>query len=153
MNYEFLDLKRNQLDTKLKVYLQKEVPKVPSGGWVKAIRTALGMSTNALGKRVGISQPAVHQLEASEKSDTITLSSLRKLAGGLECNLIYALVPKTSLNKIVEQQALTKAKIMVQAIASSMALEQQSISSQEQDRQIKTAANKLLVNPTTGFWD
>lgn len=153
MNHELLDLKRKQIDTKLRIFQQKEVPKVPSGGWVKAIRTALGMSTDALGKRVGITQSAVHQLEASEKADTITLSSLKKLAGGLECDVVYALVPKMSLDESVKRQALVKARTMILAIASSMALEKQAISSQEQDRQIKAAATKLIVNPGTGFWD
>ena len=153
MKEDFQDLKRIQIDEKLRVFRQKNMPEVPRGGWAKMIRTALGMSSEALGKRIGITQSAVFQLEASEKADTISLSSLRKLARGLECDLAYALVPRTSLNDIMKQQALHKARTIVHSVASSMELEEQGVSDQEQDRQIKAVAKNLLVSPGTGFWD
>ncbi len=153
MKEDFQDLKRKQLDEKLSPFRQKKVPEVPRGGWTKTIRTALRMPSEVLGKRIGITQPAVIQLEASEEAETISLSSLRKLASGLECDLVYAIVPRTSLDDIMEQQAFRRAQTIVQSVATSMELEEQGISDREQDRQIKAVTNNLLVSPSTGFWD
>ena len=153
MKENYLELKRKQIDEKLSLFRGKNVPEVPRAGWAKTIRTALGKSSEVLGKRVGISQSAVIQLEASEEADTISLSSLRKLASGLECDLVYALVPRTSLNDIMEQQALRRAQTLVQSTATSMELEDQGVSDEEIRRQIEAAAKKLLISPGTGFWN
>ena len=152
MNQNSLVLKRKQLDRQLSPFRQVGIPEVPRDGWTKAIRTALRMPAEILGKRLGISQSAVHQLETSEAAETITLSSLKKLAGGLECELVYAIVPKASLEDIMQQQALRRAQALVDATSVSMELENQSISQEEQRRQIEAAARDLLVNPSTGFW-
>jgi DNA-binding XRE family transcriptional regulator len=66
MDQDFQDLKRKQIDEKLSMFRRGNTPEVPKGGWVKTIRTALGMSSDVLGRRLGISQSAVIQLEASE---------------------------------------------------------------------------------------
>ncbi len=153
MDEDFQDLKRKQLDEKLILFRNESVPDLPRGGWVKTIRTALGMPSEVLGKRIGISQSAVIQLEASEDNNTISLSSLRKLADGLECDLVYALVPRKSLNDIMKEQARRRAESMVKSVANSMELEGQNVSDQEQQRQIEATAKKLLLSPSTGFWE
>jgi predicted DNA-binding mobile mystery protein A len=105
-----------------------------------------------LGKRIGISQSAVIQLEASEDNNTISLSSLRKLADGLECDLVYALVPRKSLNDIMKEQARRRAESMVKSVANSMELEGQNVSDQERQHQIETISRGLLTRPRTGLW-
>lgn len=150
---DFQNLKMRQLDKKLNVFRKIDKPEVPRGGWSKTIRTTLCMPSEVLGKRIGITQSAVIQLEASEEAGTISLASLRKLAGGLECDLVYAIVPKKSLNDIIEEQALRRARSLVHTVTSSMELEGQGISEEEKNRQIETAAKNLLVKPSTGFWD
>ncbi len=150
---ELKELTRKQLDQKLAVLRQSNLREVPRGGWTKTIRKALGMSSEALGKRVGITQPAVSQLEASEEAESISLASLRKLAQGLQCELVYALVPETSLDEIMREQAHRRAKSIVQSVSSSMELEDQGISAEDQNRQIETLAENLLTKPSTGFWD
>ena len=111
------------------------------------------MPSEALGRRIGVSQSAVIQLEQGEEAETITLASLRKLATGLDCDLVYALIPRTSLEEIVEEQALRRARSLVYTVSSSMELEQQAIPEQEKDRQVQALAKNLLVKPSTGFWD
>lgn len=150
---EFRELTRKQLDQKLAVLRRSNLREVPRGGWTKTIRKALGMSSEALGKRIGITQSAVSQLEAGEEAETISLASLRKLAQGLQCELVYALVPRASLDEIMREQAHRRAKSIVQSVSSSMELEDQGISDQDQNRQIETLAESLLTKPSTGFWD
>jgi hypothetical protein len=67
--------------------------------------------------------------------------------------LVYALVPRTSLDEIVRKQALRRARTLVKSVAASMQLEDQGISSQEQNRQVEALARNLLSTPSTGFWD
>jgi predicted DNA-binding mobile mystery protein A len=150
---DFQVLKRKQLDEKLQILREIDLPEIPRGGWVKAIRTALAMPSEILGKRIGVSQSAVIQFEKSEEAETITLASLRKLAAGIECDLFYALVPKRSLNEIIEEQALHRARSLANTVSSSMELEAQGISEDEKNAQVKTLAKNLLNKPSTGFWD
>ncbi len=152
MKKDFRELKRKHLDEKMHVLHRDDVPQSPPEGWVKAIRTALNMSADTLAKRIGVTQSAVTQFEASEVAETITLSSLKKLARGLECDLVYALVPKTSLADVMKEQALRRARSMVNSVSVSMDLEDQSISGQEQERRVEKITRDLLASPSTDFW-
>jgi predicted DNA-binding mobile mystery protein A len=111
------------------------------------------MSGKALGRRIGVSQSAISQLEASEERETITLGSLRKLAEGMECDLVYAFVPKDSLDEIMRRQATLRARSIVDSVSTSMELEDQAVSDEDQESQVETLANELLVRPGTGLWD
>ena len=150
---EFKQLTRKQLDQKFAPFQGSNLREVPRGGWAKTIRQALGMTSQALGSRIGIGQSAVSQLEASEEAETITLASLRKLAHGLQCQLVYAMVPESTLDEIVRQQAHRRAKSIVESVSSSMELEDQGVSVEDQSRQIETLARSLLTKSSTGFWD
>jgi predicted DNA-binding mobile mystery protein A len=77
----------------------------PDRGWVSEIRRALGMTSGQLAARMGQSQPAVSKLERSETTDRVQLDSLRRAADALDCDLVYALVPRTSLEATVRARA------------------------------------------------
>ncbi len=66
----------------------------PKEGWVRSLRKALGMSSPQLAKRLGISKSQTSQMERMEAEDRITLKQLRRVADSLDCDLIYALVPR-----------------------------------------------------------
>lgn len=63
------------------------------------------MSSNALGRRIGISAQGVRKLETAEAEGSITLRTLSKLARGLDCDVRYVLVPRTSLIEQVARRA------------------------------------------------
>ncbi|MFN9631191.1 MAG: helix-turn-helix domain-containing protein, partial [Cyanobacteriota bacterium] len=52
-------------------------PPRPLVGWLRAIREALGMTSAALGQRLGITASGVRKLEQAEAADAITLATLR----------------------------------------------------------------------------
>ena len=81
----------------------------PLGGWVKAMRDALGMSSYQLARRMGFSQTRVRQFEAEEIAGSIRLSALHRAAEAMNCRLVYGLVPKQPLEEIVLRQAYLKA--------------------------------------------
>lgn len=101
-----LDLSRLvELDSQLREYAKVHGQGVPSCGWVKTIRRTLGMSSIALGGRVGMSAQGVRQLEVAEVDLSISLRTLSRLANGLNCDVHYVLVPRGSLVEQVMARA------------------------------------------------
>lgn len=100
----------------------------PRLGWVRGVRDALGMTTRQLARRMGVAQATVVQLERSESHDTIQLGTLRRAADALDCDLVYALVPRAgSLERAVAAQARRRAEVMVRSVDRSMELEDQAV--------------------------
>src|SRR6185436_690079 len=84
------------LDRSLNSFKESMRSLPPDGGWVRAVRLALGMSAEQLARRVGVSRATIAALERSEERGRITLASLEKLARGLGCRVAYALIPEVS---------------------------------------------------------
>jgi predicted DNA-binding mobile mystery protein A len=99
----------------------------PNQGWIRAIRQALGMTAEQLGRRLGVTQATLSGLEASEINGSIRLATLRKAAEAMNCTLVYALVPNTSLEEIVQEQARKVAAEQLQPVEHTMLLENQSL--------------------------
>jgi predicted DNA-binding mobile mystery protein A len=99
----------------------------PPRGWVRAIRDALGMTAEQLGDRIGVTQSTVQRLEISEAADTIQLNSLRRLAEGLGCELVYVLVPRETLSATYDAAARDVARRELARVSHSMALEDQAV--------------------------
>lgn len=55
------------------------------------------MSSKALGERLGMTAQGARKLEQAEADGTITLNTLARLAHGLDCEVHYVFVPRTSL--------------------------------------------------------
>src|SRR3977135_838767 len=108
----------------------------PSGGWLRAVRQALGMTTRQLARAVGVTQAAVVDAERTEAKGDITLATLQRYAAALDCALSYALGPKRPLEKVVEERADRIARDQVSRVKHSMALEDQSTSSDHLEREI-----------------
>jgi predicted DNA-binding mobile mystery protein A len=97
-----------------------------------------------------MSAPAVKSLEVSEAQGTITLKSLRRAAEALDCIVIYALVPKTSLTEMVDQRAREIALRAIGRVSHSMALEDQQV-----DRDLEARIQRYIANAVTerNLWD
>ena len=91
----------------------------------RQIRLAMGMSQADLARKVRINQRSLHQLEISESLKTIRLSSLERVADALDCELVYAFVPRGSLQSNYELQAHQMAKRQIMSIEQNMRLEKQ----------------------------
>ena len=55
------------------------------------------MSSKALGERLGMTAQGARKLEQAEANGSITLNTLTRLAHGLDCDVHYVFVPRTSL--------------------------------------------------------
>ena len=109
----------------------------PARGWIRAIRDAFGMTAEQLGGRLGVSQPTVQKLERSEQEGTIRLSSLRRVAEALNCELIYTFVPREPLEQIYATAAREVARREFAAISHSMALEDQAVNDADEDDRLR----------------
>jgi predicted DNA-binding mobile mystery protein A len=77
----------------------------PRRQWIREIREAFGMTSRIFARRMGISQPAAVLLERSERMETIKIGTLRRAAAALECELVYAFMPKKlSLHTILHNR-------------------------------------------------
>lgn len=88
------DSRLQQLDRTLAGFRAAQALPRPQKGWIRAIREAMGVSAGEVGRILGTSRQLPLQFEKAEADDTITLKSLRSVAHALDCDLVYALVPR-----------------------------------------------------------
>jgi predicted DNA-binding mobile mystery protein A len=124
----------------------------PGGGWLRAVRQALGMTTRQLAKSVGVTQGAVVDVERAEAKGDITLTTLARYAAALDCELVYALVPTSSLQEMVEERAERVARDQILRVRHSMALEDQATDRGQVKRQIAELRSKLLEGKRSRLW-
>ena len=141
-----------QVDAKLAPWrdLQR---RPPAAGWLRVVRRALGMSAAQLADRLSISRQSLAALERREQEGTVTLEALSKAAAALDCDLVYALVPRSRLSKTVEHQARLRAAEEIQNTAHTMRLEAQGVSAEETERLIQERALQLLSTSPRRVWD
>jgi predicted DNA-binding mobile mystery protein A len=123
----------------------------PTRGWIRAIRDALGMTSRQLASRLGVSQVAVTKLERSEVDGSARLESLRRAAAALDCDLVYALMPRSTLDDTVRQRASLLAGQDLQKVDRTMRLEDQALTDEQLTARLADYADRLV---TAGrLWD
>jgi predicted DNA-binding mobile mystery protein A len=116
---------RQRLDERLSALQPEDRFHRPPKGWIRAIRDAIGMSGVQLASRLGVRPQTVEAIEKSEAAGSIQLDTLRRAAEALDCTLVYALVPRTSLGDAVKRRARRIAVRDLQRVAHTMELEAQ----------------------------
>ncbi len=144
------NLRRRQIDEILSKY--RDLPFFKKG-YIREIRDALQMSSPQLAKLLGISESTVRGLEQSERNGTITLNSLEKVGKALNCRLVYALVPETTLDKTIKQRAQMIAERDFLQVNRSMELEDQSLKINEQAALLNDQVQYLVQNAGRRLWD
>lgn len=152
MRVDYKKLRLRQIDSALARWREAGLPSRPAKGWIRAIRSALGISSAVLGERLGMTDSGLRKLEEAEAADAITLGTLRKVAASLGCELQYALVPSQSLEEQVNEQALRVARARVERISQSMLLEDQRVDASVVRTQIEELAEDLLKKQTGALW-
>ena len=123
------------------------------GPWVqqlRALRSALGMTQAQLGARAGLSQSQVAQIENTPDRD-LQLSTLRALAGALECELVIAMVPKKEIQSLLEERAEALAKKILQTSVSSNTLELQKPDKASVEQSLQ-ALKEDILNRRKSLW-
>lgn len=132
MKKDFRELRLDQLTRTLNAFEAAREEVRPQRGWLRAIREGLGLTLENVGKKLGQSRRRIQEFEDAEASDRITLHSLRRVAAAMDCELIYAIVPKSgTISDVVERRARAEAEEDVRDVEHTMALENQAVGNVE----------------------
>ena len=141
---------RTRLDARLEPYRALATGARPHRGWIRAIRDALGMSSREMAERMGVSQQSIPDIERSEQRGTIKLDTLQRAADALDCDLVYLLVPRRSLDEAVKAQARRKAAQLLSGVAHHGRLEDQAVTAADTKAQIDDLAGRFIDR--RGLW-
>jgi len=108
------------------------------------------MTAGDLADRMGVSQPSVTRLEQSERDGVVRLDTLTRVADALECDVVYALVPRRPLEDMVTAQARRRARERVAQVAHTMALEDQAVAGLSLSEQVDRLTDVHRSQP--GLW-
>lgn len=154
MKREKQKLMREQLDRKIELLNKLPENIIPIGGWVKAIRSSIGMTLKQLGKRMNASKQSIGQLEQREQEGAITINKLREVAAALNMQLVYGFLPNdNSLEKFIEKRAKQIATEIVMKTSHNMKLENQENSSERLQNAIKNRTNKIVEEMPSYLWN
>lgn len=128
----------------------------PNGGWVRTVRTALGMSVSQLARRLGVSRAAIYQAEQAEPDGKLTLKRMSEIASAMDCRFVYGFVPAHQGQKIedvIEARAHRLAHEIVQGTSTHMALEAQSLTTRQLEDETTRVARDILADRPSSIWD
>jgi predicted DNA-binding mobile mystery protein A len=125
----------------------------PPKGWLRAVRDALGMTTKQFGRRLGVSQPRIVELEHSEVSGAVTLNTLQRAAEALGCSLVYVLVPERPLAETIGERAELVARKRQVAVEHTMRLEDQSVKGKPAGDELRRQLIEELLRRPARLWD
>lgn len=143
---------RRQLDQRFKKFKLVSNTPMPQGGWIKSIRRSLGIRFGDLANKMDVTEGSIRALEKSERHKKITLDSLTRVADALNCDLVYSLVPRTSLEDFYKEQVLLRAQEDVFRNVITMDMENQSISKNARKKQLQDIFFDYLKNPPPDLW-
>jgi len=147
-------LQLQQLNSKMLGFASHKQLAMPPTGWIKAIRTAIGMSMQQLGNKLNVSKQGVMDFEKREKDGSITIKSLREIARVMDMQLVYGFVPNDgSLDELVEKRATELATQIVMRTANTMKLEDQANSKKRLETAIRERAIAIKNEMPKILWD
>ncbi|MGF6241942.1 putative DNA-binding mobile mystery protein A [Paraburkholderia sp. GAS38] len=152
MNSRMRQLRLEQVQASVAAYSDLTDLRPPPRGWLKAIRESLGLTERQQADRLGIAGSTLHKSELAEAEERITLGQLRKLAAGLDCELVYALAPRKPLTQVVEDQARSIALQEVSGVAHTMSLEDQRPATERLRKQVEQRTAELLRGRWSDLW-
>lgn len=147
-------LQIEQLSQKIKAFQSLDEVIRPSIGWVKTIRTSLGMSLEQLGSKLGITKQSVQSIEKREADGSITVKALEEIASSLEMKLVYGFVPLDgSIEKMIEKKAKMLAIEIVKRTSNNMKLEDQENSPSRIQKAIDERTKEIIDQMPRKLWD
>jgi len=126
---------------------------VPPEGWLRTMRSALGMSGAQLARHLGTSRAQVSQAEKNELGGVITLKTLQRMAEGMGCRVVYAVVPEKTAGDLVAKRARERAKQLINKTNVHMALEQQSLDQEQLSFELERLERELIHEMPSDLWN
>ena len=147
-------LQLQQLNGKMLGFAALKQVAIPPTGWIKAIRTAIGMSMQQLGSKLNVSKQGILDIEKREKDGSITIKSLKVIARALDMQLVYGFVPNDgSLDALIEKRAAELATKIVLRTSNTMKLEDQGNTNKRIEKAIKEKTEEIKNEMPKILWD
>lgn len=131
----------------------------PNQGWIRTVRSALAMSGAALSQRLGGHRSTAAYLERAEQDGSITLKKLAEAASAMNCELVYAVVPKAagtnqrpSIDDLRAIQAHRKAASLTEAKEIALAVAEKRVSYDVGRKALSELERQLTGKPPRDFW-
>ena len=143
-----------KLDSKILSFASLKQIVVPPTGWIKAIRTALGMSMQQLGNKLAVSKQGILDMETREKEGSITIKSLKEIGRAMDMQLVYGFVPNEgSLDALIEKRATELATKIVLRSSNTMNLEDQGNTKKRIKKAIEERTEEIKNEMPKILWD
>ena len=142
-----------QLDSFLKEYAALRHASIPVKGWIRAIRDGLGMTARQLADRLGSTQQNVARIERDELAGAVTMKTMKRIAHGLDCTFVYALVPNSTLKNTLKKQVELLVNQRLKEVSHTMWLEDQDLSDNELGKVRRQLVEEYLEKPPSCIWD
>jgi predicted DNA-binding mobile mystery protein A len=140
-------LKVSQLDRKIQGISNSDLPQT---GWINVVRNTLNITFAYIAKKLNTSPQVIKKFEQNEIEGSITINTLKKVADAMECNLVYAFVPKAgSFEGLIDNRAEQISELLISRASNSMDLEMQSVNDGENlnhKSQMKSELKQNLKN-------
>ena len=101
------------------------------------------MTGGDLARRMGVHPSRIPAIERGERELTLKLDTLTRVADALNCDLMYALVPRTSLDGMVADQARRRAAGHLRNVIVHSQLEDQEVTRDDLETQIDDLADEF----------
>ena len=112
--------------------------------WLKAVRTAIGLSATEMARRLGVVKWDVYKLEKSEEKASIQIGTLRRAAEAMGCELVYAVVPKVgSMASLAARERVAAEAAQEKEIAKKVAHRKEPPSVKKEPLSLKEELDKI----------
>jgi predicted DNA-binding mobile mystery protein A len=127
--------------------------KTPPEGWLRTVRSALGMSGAEVAKKMGVTRARITKAEHAELTGGVTLKSMQATAEALGCRFVYAIIPSSGrIEDIITAQARKKAIAIVGTVTKHMALENQKLPDDKIAQEVERLTREIAQEMPSDFW-
>jgi transcriptional regulator with XRE-family HTH domain len=86
-------LARKRLDLEMRSFRQAAREKNPTCELLRAVRQALRVPVAEMAGKMGVNRSVIYDLETGERTNTISLRSMSRMAEAMGCMVVYGIVP------------------------------------------------------------
>jgi predicted DNA-binding mobile mystery protein A len=127
--------------------------KTPPEGWMRTVRTALGMSGSDVAKKMGVTRALITKVEQAELTGGVTMKSMQVMADAMGCRFVYAIIPSSGrVEDLINAQARKKAKAIVETASKHMALENQKLPDDNITQEVERLTREITQEMPSDFW-
>ena len=151
-NNKLFYLKRLETDEKIKSLTNFEF--FPEEGWIQRTRKILGIKARQIGKKIGCNTALISSFEKRELEKTITIKNLERIANAMDCDFVYAFVPKKKSYEDTFREQCKKASDYYHKQSNlQMALEDQAVENKKMKSLTKFTENDFYQKMDSAIWE